>query len=335
MTTESKEALISVVIPNYNGETFLGDCLGSLLEQSFEPVEVILADNASVDGSVGLVEREYPQVKIVRLEQNRGFSAAVNAGIKAGSGEFVVLLNNDTRAEPKFLAELHAAMLANEAAMAAPKMLFARDSRIINSLGLGYSIAGTNHDIGFGRVDGPEFNEKEWIFGPCGGAGMYRRSVLEDVGPFDQDFFMYYEDVDFCFRAQLAGYRCISVPSARVYHLEGASVGTLPKPRNYYLARNALAVIAKNFPKRLLIGYAYLLMWEIAKRAGSPMLSGDFSAIMGYLAGFRGLGSALKKRRDVQRHRKVPDGNIEGMLKKNLSILKEIDLQGRPVEETS
>jgi GT2 family glycosyltransferase len=314
---------------------FLGDCLGSLFEQSFGSVEVILVDNASNDGSVELVEREYPQVKIVRLKENRGFSSAVNAGIQAGAAEFVVLLNNDTRAEPDFLAELHAAMLANEAAMAAPKMLFARDSSIINSLGLGYSITGTNHDIAFGRVDGPEFSEKEWIFGPCGGAGMYRRSVLEDVGPFDEDLFMYYEDVDFCFRAQLSGYRCISVPSARVYHLEGASAGTLPKSRNFYLARNAFTVIAKSFPTRLLIRYAHVLLWEMAKRAGSPMLSGDFSAILGYFAGLGGLGGALNKRREVQGRRKVSDGHIEDMLRKNLSVLKEINLQGRPVEETS
>jgi GT2 family glycosyltransferase len=271
----------------------------------------------------------------VRLGENQGYSAALNAGIKASSGDFVVLLNNDTRAEPEFLAELHAAVIADEAAMAAPKMLFARDSRVINSIGLGYCISGTNHDIGFGRMDGPEFSESQWIFGPCGGAGMYRRTVLEDVGSFDEDFFMYYEDVDFSFRAQLAGYRCISVPSAKVYHLEGASVGTLPQPRNYYLARNAFAVIVKNYPRHLLIRYAHVLLWEIIKRAGSPMVHGDFSAILGYFAGFRHLRRALNKRREVQKGKKVADEHIEDLLKKNLSILKEIDLQGRPVEETS
>jgi GT2 family glycosyltransferase len=329
------EPLISVVIPNYNGEAFLAECIGSLLEQSLEQAEIILVDNASTDGSIELVERNYPQTNIVRLEENRGFSVAVNAGIQVGKGEFVVLLNNDTRAEPDFLAEMHAAILANEAAMAAPKMLFSRDSRIINSLGLGYSIAGTNHDIGFGLEDGPKFGEREWIFGPCGGAGMYRRRVLEDVGSFDEDFFMYYEDVDFSFRAQLAGYRCISAPLARVHHLEGASARALPKPRNFYLTRNAFTVIVKNFPRRLLMRHAHVLLWEMAKRAGSPLLRGDFSAILGYLAGLAHLGVTLRKRQEIQGHRKIPDVQIDDMLKKNLAILKEINLQGRPAEGTS
>jgi len=326
--------VISVVVPNYNGATFLAECLDSLLEQSVGDVEIVLVDNASSDSSVEMVEQKYPRVELVRMNDNRGFAAAVNAGIEKSGGEFVVLLNNDTRADPDFLAELHAALESeSKAAMAAPKMLFARDPSVINSLGLGYCISGTNHDIGFGRKDGPEFDRREWIFGPCGGAGMYRRGMLEEVGPFDEDFFMYYEDVDFCFRAQLSGHKSISVPSARVYHIEGASGKSLPRPRNYYFARNALAVIIKNFPGRLLIRNAHVLIWEMAKRAGSPMLGGDFSALWGYLAGLWSIRDALRKRKAIQESRKVPDDYIEDFLARNRSILKEIDLRGRPAEE--
>lgn len=324
--------MISIVIPNYNGAAYIGDCLSSLAEQSFKDVEVVVVDNASTDGSPEAVERDYPSVKLVRLAENRGFAAAVNAGIAAGTGEFVILLNNDTRAESDFVAELHAALAKGDAAMAAPKMLFARDPSVINSLGLGYCITGTNHDIGFGRGDGPQFAENAAIFGPCGGAGMYRRSMLEEVGPLDESFFMYYEDVDLAFRAQLAGHKCISAPSARVYHIEGAAGVTLSRPRNYYFTRNALSVIAKNFPRRLLFRYAHVLLWEMTKRAVSPMLRGDFSAFWGYLAGLGRLGDALRKRREVQARKRVPDAYIEGMLMKNRSVLGEIELQGRPVE---
>ena len=328
------ESLISVVIPNYNGEGFLPECLDSLLEQSYGKTEIIVVDNASRDGSVKIVEEKYPDMRLVRLEENEGFSAAVNAGIEASKGEFVVLLNNDTKAEPEFLAELHAALIEEGgAAMSAPKMLFARGPDTINSLGLGYSITGTNHDIGFGLKDGPHFGARKWIFGPCGGAGMYRRSMLDDVGPFDEDFFMYYEDVDYSFRAQLAGHKCVFVSAARVYHAEGASGETLPRPRNYYFARNSLTVIAKNFPRRLMFLYVHVILWEMIKRTGSALLKGDASALLGYLAALGRLGSALKKRREIQWRKRVPDSYIENMLKSNRSVLNEINLRGRPGAE--
>ncbi len=325
-----KKAMVSVIVPNYNGAEYLRDCLGSLAEQTLSDVEVVVVDNASSDGSPEKVERDYPWVNLVRLALNRGFAAAVNAGVSASAGEFVILLNNDTRAEPDFVEELHASIVKSGAAMAAPKMLFARDPRIINSMGLGYCVTGTNHDIGFGREDGENFAESREIFGPCGGAGMYRRSMLEDVGSLDESFFMYYEDVDLAFRAQLAGHKCISVPSARVYHIEGAGGASLPRSRNYYFTRNAVAVIAHNFPRRLLIRHFHTLIWEMVKRAGSPALSGDISAILGYLAGLARLGDSLGKRRVIQRRRRASDEYIEEMLVKNLSVLGGVDLRGRP-----
>ncbi|MBI4831277.1 MAG: glycosyltransferase family 2 protein [Candidatus Lindowbacteria bacterium] len=324
---------VSVVIPNYNGEPCLSECLDSLVNQTYENLEVILVDNASVDGSATLVETRYPNVRLTRLPSNRGFAAAVNAGISVSRGQFVVILNNDTRAEPDFIQELFIALQEeHSAAMAAPKMLFARNPRIINSLGLGYNVTGSNHDVGFGLEDSARFGARNWVFGPCGGAGMFRRSLIEDAGPFDEDFFMYYEDVDYSFRAQLLGYKCIFVPTARIYHEEGASGGSLPRPRNYYFARNSVAVILRNFPTRLLLKYLPTISWEIIKRALSPLRGGDLSAILGYAAAIGRLGATLKKRRLTQTHRRVADSYIEDILLKNRSIVKEINLRGRPVE---
>ena len=323
--------MVSIIIPNYNGADYLPACLDALAEQSFRDAEVIVADNTSTDGSADLVERSYPATRLLRLDKNRGFAAAVNAGVKASEREFIIILNSDTRAEPDFVAELHAALEAEPgAAMAAPKMLFARDTTIINSMGLGYDITGTNHDIGFGLADGPQFDEGKWIFGPCGGAGMYRRSIFREIGPLDEDYFMYYEDVDLAFRAQMAGHKCIFVPSARVYHIEGAGTDTLPRRRNYYLARNALTVIAKNFPRSLLIRYCHVLFWEILKRVGSPALKGDFSALSGYFSALWRLGEILEKRAAIQRLKKASDDDIEAILIENRSVLKAINLQGRP-----
>ncbi len=328
------EPLISIVVANYEGESCLPECLNSLAEQSYRNVEIIVVDNASRDGSRKLVEQSYPRIQLECLDCNRGFAAAVNAGIEVSRGEFIVILNNDTRAEPDFVKELYSALSEeSHAAMATPKMLFARGPEIINSMGLGYSITGTNHDIGFGLKDGPQFNERKWVFGPCGGAGMYRRSMFDDVGPFDEDFFMYYEDVDFSFRAQLAGYKCIFVPTARIYHTEGASSASLPKARDYYFARNSLGVLLKNFPARLLFKYLHVTLWEMTKRAGSPLLKGDASALLGYIAALGRLGETLRKRRKTQRLLRIDRSYIENLLKRNRSVLREINLHGRPVVE--
>lgn len=333
--SHSPEPLISVVIPNYNGERYLVDCLDSLLEQSYRNLELIVVDNGSDDASVELVERNYGGVRLIRRGENRGFSAAVNTGLLASRGQFVVLLNNDTRSDGNFVQKLYDGMRTNpDAAMAAPKMLFARDPSVINSLGLGYCITGANHDIGFGMPDGPQFDVLKWVFGPCGGAGMYRRSLFVDIGLFDEDFFMYYEDVDMSFRAQLAGYRCVSVPSARVYHAEGGSSAGLPKRRNFYFARNSLTVVLKDFPAELIYRNIFAISWEVAKRTASALLKGDVSALMGYLASVRGLFGTMRKRREVQEKKRVANQYIETMLKKNQSIIKHVNLRGRPAGGT-
>lgn len=329
-----KEPLISIVIPNYNGERYLSRCLDSLRGQSYGNIEIIVVDNASSDSSISLLKAKYPDIRLVSMEVNAGFSAAVNAGIGATRGEFVIVLNNDTTAEHEFVRELYVALSEEaEAAMAAPKMLFARNPQTINSMGLGYGITGTNHDIGFGLKDGPAFNKREWIFGPCGGAGMYRRDLLMDVGWFDEDFFMYYEDVDYSFRAQLTGYKCIFVPTARVYHEEGGSGESLPKARNYYFARNSFAVILKNFPRRVVLRHVHLILWEMLKRTFSPLVRGDVSALLGYLTALGSMGQLLGKRREVQGRRKVPEKYIEEILRKNRAVLKQINLHGRHVQE--
>jgi GT2 family glycosyltransferase len=332
MTSEKKK--VSVIVPNYNGAHYLEDCLSSLLEQSFKALEIVVVDNASNDHSADLVRKQFPDVRLICLPSNRGFAAAVNKGLESTQGEYILILNNDTRTEPGFVSELYGALEDEpEAAMAAPKILFLRDPRIVNSAGLGYCITGTNHDIGFGRMDGPEFGTPVRIFGPCGGAGMYRRELFRRIGGFDEDFFMYYEDVDLCFRAQLAGFKSMYVPSARVYHAEGGSESTLPRPKEFYFARNALLVIIKDFPARILLKHLPAITWETTKRAGSALLRGEFSAIQACLSAIRMLPKFLAKRREVQQAREAPLREIEALLLKNSSVRGETNIHGRPCKE--
>ncbi|RJP64118.1 MAG: glycosyltransferase family 2 protein [Candidatus Abyssobacteria bacterium SURF_17] len=334
--TLAKEPRVTIVVVNYNCSPYVEKCLGSLLEQSYSNIEILVVDNASTDGSAEQIESNYPDIRLVKAAANRGFSAAVNTGITSSTGDLIVVLNIDAWVDRDFVRELAAALLEEPAAgMAAPKMLFARDARVVNSIGLGYNITGSNHDIGFGIDDGPQFSERRWVFGPCGGAGMYRRRMVEDIGLFDEDFFMYYEDVDYSFRAQMAGYRCIFVPTARVYHIEGGSGGSLPRPKGYYFARNSAEVILKDFPGFMLLKYSPIVVWEIAKRVCSGLLRADASPVLGYAAALGRLRQILKKRRGVKDRWRVPGAYIEGLLSENRHVLKHINLHGRPAKEPS
>jgi len=330
----SEHKRVSVIIPNYNGEKYLEDCLRSLLEQSFKSLEIVVVDNGSNDRSADLLQRRFPEVNFVCLPSNRGFAAAVNKGLESTQGEYILILNNDTCTDPSFVSELYEALAGEpEAAMAAPKMLFLRDPRVVNSAGLGYCVSGINHDIGFGRMDGPEFDRPAWIFGPCGGAGLYRRELFRRVGGFDEDFFMYYEDVDFCFRAQLAGFKSMYVPTARVYHAEGGSESTLPRSREFYFARNSLLVIIKDFPAHTVLKNLPAIVWEMTKRSGSALLRGRSSAIQGYVSAISMAPKFFAKRREVQQTRRVSPRDIERILLKNSSVRGEINIHGRPCKE--
>lgn len=220
--------LASVVIPNWNGEVFLSACLGSLAQQTYKHFEVVLVDNASTDDSLALVEKEFPWVKVIPLRENRGFAAALNEGVRRSHGQHIAPLNNDTEVASHWLEELVRALDSHpEVGICASKMLGLPDGEIIDSAGDGYCRYGFAFKIGRGELDRGQYDTFRNVFGASGGAALYRRSVLEDVGLFDEDFFMQCEDVDLSFGAQLRGYSCLYVPKAIAYHVgQPAASGT-------------------------------------------------------------------------------------------------------------
>jgi GT2 family glycosyltransferase len=218
--------VISVIIPNWNGVTLLRGCLESLREQTHPDYEIILADNASSDDSVDMVRREYPEVSVVQLQENLGYSGGVNAGLAAAKGDILALLNNDAEAAPTWLEELTAALDRHpDAGSVASKMLLYDRREVLNSAGDFIRIDGTPGNRGVWQPDDGRFDREEFVFGACGGAAAYRRPMLEQIGPFDEDMFMYCEDVDLAWRAQLAGWRCVYAPAAKVYHRLSATGG--------------------------------------------------------------------------------------------------------------
>lgn len=244
--------LISIVIVNFNGRRYLESCLSSLEKQSYEPREIIVVDNGSSDGSAGYVRSRFPDTILVENETNCGFAAGSNAGIRRARGEFILTLNNDTIADADLLQNLVPPMIADSrTGMCAPKMLFP-DGRI-NSTGLCISRSGAAWDRGIFETDAGQYEEETEVFGPCAGAALYRRAMLDEIGIFDEDFFLYMEDVDLAFRARQAGWLCRYVPSARVTHVHGGTAGTESDISIYYGNRNLAWCVIKNFPLRTLL----------------------------------------------------------------------------------
>lgn len=307
---------ISVVIPNFNGVRILPTCLDSLLRQTRAADEIIVVDDASADDSVAFVRQQYPQVKLVTRETNGGFCKTANAGLRVAHGDLIALLNNDTECDSHWLAELIIAMEANsKIGSGASKLLFFDQRKRVNSAGLFLRVDGVGRDIGFGQPDGAEFSRARFVFGASGGAAVYRRELLEEIGLFDEDFHAYAEDLDLSFRAQLRGWGCWFVPSAIVYHRVSATYATESATKVYHSSRNMLAVLIKNLPARLWRKYFPLLLaaqiyqviyWSTRGR-GVPALRGKIDAL-------RTLPRTLAKRREIQRNARVSDVQIEALL---------------------
>ncbi len=311
--------LISVIIPNWNGARFLPTCLDALRRQTYHDIEVVVVDNASADDSVPLLQRDYPEVRLVVLAKNRGLTGGVNAGIRASHGEIVALLNNDTEADLHWAAELASALAEHpEAGAAASKMMLFDRRDVIHSAGDSYRTDGIPVNRGVWQRDSGQFDRQEFVFGGCGGAVAYRRAMLDRIGLFDESLFMYCEDVDLAWRAQLAGWRCIYVPTAVVYHHLSATGGGVTA--SYYTGRNTIWVLAKDVPGALLRRHWPSILRAQARIAWDALRAWRGEAararLRGQMAGLWGLPGVLRRRRAVQANRQAAVADLEALLEK-------------------
>ncbi len=309
--------LISVIIPNWNGAQHLPTCLQSLRRQTYPNFEVIVVDNASTDSSRELLARDYPEVRVIALPENLGFAGGVNVGIRAARGDFIALLNNDTETDPHWLAELARALAEYpEAGLAASKLRLFDRRDVLHSAGDVYRVDGTADSRGVWQHDDGRFDDDRWVFSGCGGAVAYRRSMLGEIGLFDTDFYFNLEDVDLAWRAQLAGYRCIFVPRAIVYHKVSATgAGVIS---SFYTGRNTIWVIAKDYPGSLLRRYWPRVIAAQTRIAWQALKAWRGAAararLRGQLAGLLGIPRMLAKRRAIQQMRRVSDAYLESLL---------------------
>lgn len=295
------EPRVTVVITNWNGRPFLGPCLKAVFAQAYRDFEVILVDNGSTDGSVDFMKEYFPEVRLIVNEDNLGFAAANNQAIRSSRSEFVVTLNNDTEVCSAWLEELvRVAETDSGIGACASRMLFAKHPKMINSAGIALDRAGIAWDWRGGEVDDSDEVEPEEVFGPCAGAALYRRQMLKTTGLFDEDFFCYLEDVDLAWRAQWAGWRTFSVPTARVlHHHSGTAVEGSPF-KSRLLGRNKVSMIVKNYPWPQLLWYSpIILLYDVASLPYTLIWRGDWEPLRGRIEGLAAMPKALEKRNAV------------------------------------
>jgi GT2 family glycosyltransferase len=277
--------LISVVVVNWNRRELLRACLASLARQTGVTFETIVVDNGSSDGSADLAEREFA-VRVIRNGENRGFCAANNQGIAAARGEFVALLNNDAEAEPGWLAELLRACASRpDVGMAASKILVWEDPRRIDKVGHLIFPDGQNRGRGVGALDSGQFDGEPDVAWPDGCAAMYRKSMLDAIGGFDEDFFAYGDDAELGLRARIAGWGCVYAPRAVVRHHRGSTLGKHSSRRLEMIERNRVLLALKLFPASLL----WLNPFYFALRlSAGAVLAGRGAGDTAHFPGLRG-----------------------------------------------
>lgn len=256
---------VTVVIPNYNGLRFMEPCMAALEKQNCKDFEILVVDNGSSDGSVEwLKSHQYPTIF---LEENTGFSGAVNVGIKASKTPFVLLLNNDTEVEPDFIGEMIKAIRRSDKIFAvSSKMVQMYHKELMDDAGDMYSVLGWAYQRGVGRSS-KGYNREREVFSACAGAAIYRREVFEQIGYFDEMHFAYLEDIDVCYRAKIFGWHNRYCPTAVVYHVGSGTSGSKYNAFKVRLAaRNNVYLNYKNMPLfQLLVNLLPITMGMIVK----------------------------------------------------------------------
>ena len=315
---------ISVIIANWNGKHFLDDCLSALRRQTFRDFETILVDNGSTDGSPEYIRANFPEVRLLALKENLGFTGGNIAGYKLAGGGLIALLNNDTEADSEWLQAIHnGSLLFEHAGSFASKMMYFDERRRIENCGFEMAISGTPTELGRDEPDGPEWCSPRNIFGACGGAVAYRRSMLNDVGFLDPDFFMIYEDVDLSFRAQLSGYDCVYLPQAIVYHHYRSTIKKRPAVQVFYAQRNIEFVYLKNLPFGFLVRSAPLrLLYEVGAALYFCRLGAGGAFFRAKLDVLKRLRSALRKRGTIQNRKVLTNSELRVRLRGSVFFSK-------------
>lgn len=335
---------VSVIVINWNRADLLRRCLASLGRQTISDFDVVVVDNGSKDDSVAVARASAsPPVQLVVNTENRGFCAANNQGIAVSRGEFVALLNNDAEADPGWLAALLQAVESNpRIGMVASKILVAENPKIIDKVGHLIYPDGQNRGRGHGELDIGQYEHPEDVAWPDGCAALYRRSMLDRIGGFDEDFFAYADDAELGLRARIAGWTAVYAPAAVVLHRRGETLGRYSERRLFLIERNRIWLVAKLFPLRMwpAVPFYYALRvaagaWTALLGRGDAALAAKQLSVLTLLqcliranwAALKGLPRFLRKRRDVAAIRSLSAAETAAMIRRYPMPLA--DLVGR------
>jgi GT2 family glycosyltransferase len=305
--THSATSLTAVVL-SYDGIPLLETILPTIAAQRGIEFKTIVVDNGSSDGTEAWLAKHWPAVEVVRLPTNVGVTPALNVCLRAADTEFVALLNNDLELEPDALARLTAALVEHpDAASAGAKLIDFHDRAVLDGAGDVFTWAGTGGRRGHGQLDRGQYDSPQAIFGACGGAAVYRKAAVEDIGEFDESFFAFYEDVDWALRAQVLGWGCRYEPGAVVYHMGSATIGKgLTDFTRYHLWRNGLWIVAKNYPVAALVRYfPWLLLGQAVNFAVALRDRKLHIWARVVRDALKGLPAVLRQRRVVQSKRRA------------------------------
>ena len=289
---------VAVVIVNFDGEQLLPDCLAALTAQTLAPDEIVVADNGSRDRSLALLRASHPGVVALELGRNLGFAGGANRGVRATTAPWVCVLNSDAAPEPEWLERLLAAP-RGERTWALGSVLVSARTGLIESAGDGYAPEGYAYKLLREQPLDALPADPYRVFAAPGAAPVFRRDVFDLLGGYEERFFLYYEDVDLAFRALLAGYHALVVPSARVVHRLGATTRSMARLR-FYVARNSMWCAVRCLPS--LPVRALVRRWLAELRVNRPRRY-VVAEVAGRVAGLAGLPRALRERRAVQRRR--------------------------------
>jgi len=316
--------LISIIIVTWNAKELLKNCLISLYNQTYKNFEIIVVDNASKDNTVQMIEREFPEVKLVRLNENKGFTGGNIEGLKKTKGEFIALLNNDAEASPQWLETLIKPMFEDEKVGICTSKVIIKGTNILDSAGSGLTTAFSGFKIGMGEK-ADLYNEKRYVLGGYACACLYRKKMLDEIGFFDEDFVFNHEDTDLDFRAFLSGWKCVYVPDAIVEHRVSATLGYMSAESVYYFSRNSEFVWIKNAPTRLMLKYLHhRILYEIASFGYFGIIHRQWKAFLrGKWDAIKFLPKMVKKREKIQTGIKILEKDFEDKLTYFVKYLKE------------
>ena len=311
---------VAIVIPNWNGEDLLKECIDSLLVQSYKEISISVVENGSIDSSLAILKSYGKKITVLKQKQNLGFAGGVNVGIRYAiehGAEYIGLFNNDAKADKNWVKALIKKLDANKSAGIITSKILIGDSHKLDSTGDWYSTSGMPFPRGRGEIDKKQYDKDTNVFGASGGASIYRTSLFNDIGLFDEDFFAYYEDVDISFRAQLRGWKVLYEPKAITYHKLSATSSKLGYFAIKQSAKNFWFLYIKNIPFPLSLKYLPSALYRYARMFAARLIKGGFWAFFtGFIKSVLLFPKKIIERRSIQKGRTVSISYLDSIIYK-------------------